>query len=137
MDQDTFEKFFRSFAQYRHYGKAGNYLYVIAGNLCRDFYRKRTERAREILTEELLAVQAGSGEMPEGEIERAQERLAVETAVDRLSPELKEVAILAFFQGRKQTEIARILGIGLPLVKYRIRRARECLAKALDGGESR
>lgn len=34
-------------------------------------------------------------------------------------------------QERKQREIAKILGIGLPLVKYRIRKARELLAQFL------
>ncbi|MFQ9409771.1 MAG: RNA polymerase sigma factor [Evtepia gabavorous] len=36
-----------------------------------------------------------------------------------------------FLQERKQREIAKILGIGLPLVKYRIRKARELLAQFL------
>ncbi|MFR8430574.1 RNA polymerase sigma factor, partial [Evtepia sp.] len=34
--QETFARFFASLDRYRHYGKAANYLYVIAGNLCRD-----------------------------------------------------------------------------------------------------
>ncbi|MDE6896114.1 MAG: hypothetical protein K2P43_08035 [Lachnospiraceae bacterium] len=48
-------------------------------------------------------------------------------ALRTLSPEFREVAILFFLQERKQKEIARILGIGLPLVKYRIRKIREKL----------
>ena len=39
--------------------------------------------------------------------------------------------MLFFLQERKQREIAKILGIGLPLVKYRIRKARELLAQFL------
>ena len=50
--QETFERFFRNFSQYRHYGRAANYLYVIAGNLCKDFYRKNREIALEELSEE-------------------------------------------------------------------------------------
>ena len=37
-------------------------------------------------------------------------------------------AVLFFVQERKQKDIAKILGIGLPLVKYRIRKARELLS---------
>ena len=44
LTQETFEKFFRSFGEYRHYGKAINYLYVIAGNTCKDFYKKAGRR---------------------------------------------------------------------------------------------
>ena len=40
-------------------------------------------------------------------------------------------AVLFFLQERKQREIAKILGIGLPLVKYRIHKARELLAQFL------
>ena len=43
LTQETFARFFRTLHQYQHYGKAANYLYVIAGNLCRDYYRKPEE----------------------------------------------------------------------------------------------
>ena len=43
MAQETFVRFFQTLKQYRHYGKAVNYLYVIAANLCRDYYRKMKE----------------------------------------------------------------------------------------------
>ena len=45
------------------------------------------------------------------------------------------MTILFFFQEVKQTEIAKILGIGLPLVKYRIKRAKELLAVYLGKEE--
>lgn len=124
--QETFEKFFRALDGYRHYGKASNYLYVIASNVCKDYYRESGRKNFEVSV----------GEMPEGmvadrtNIDHAHERLAVEMAVDELPPELKEIAILYFFQEIRQSEIARILGIGLPLVKYRIKRSRELLMEA-------
>ena len=46
--------------------------------------------------------------------------------------ELREVAVLYFQQEQKQKDIARILGIGLPLVKYRIRKIREWMAEYLE-----
>ena len=100
MTQETFERFFRSLKQYRHYGKAANYLYVIAANTCHDYHRKHKEIATETMPEQV-----------------------------------REVAVLYFLQEQKQKDIAVMLGIGLPLVKYRIRRARELLAGYLgDGG---
>lgn len=53
-------------------------------------------------------------------------------ALDSLPEEIREVAVLYFVQERKQKDIARVLGIGLPLVKYRIGRARELLCAFLD-----
>lgn len=115
--QEVFARFFRTLSQYRHYGKALNYLYVIAANICRDFSRKPRESSLEELSEE-----------PVWEMPPLDTRLDVQAALAKLPPELREVTILFFFQQRKQTEIARILGIGLPLVKYRLRRAKELLA---------
>lgn len=62
-------------------------------------------------------------------------RLDVREALAKLPPELREVTILFFFQEVKQKEIAKILGIGLPLVKYRIKRAKELLAVYLGKEE--
>ena len=120
LTQETFARFFRTLSQYQHYGKAANYLYVIAGNLCRDHHKK----LGEILTDKLP-------EQPVYPMEALDFRLDVHRALDQLPPELREVTILYFFQELKQKEIARILGIGLPLVKYRIRRAKELLEQLL------
>ena len=119
--QETFARFFRTLPQYRHYGKAANYLYVIAGNLCRDHIRKSSELPLEELPEQSV-----------NPMESLDLRMDIREALARLSPELRETAVLYFLQGEKQTEIARILGIGLPLVKYRIRRAKELLKNCLE-----
>ena len=117
LTQETFARFFRTLSQYQHYGKAANYLYVIAGNLCKDFHRKPGEIPMEELPEQ-----------PVHQMDALDLRLDIRRALERLPAELRDVAILYFFQELKQKEIARILGIGLPLVKYRIRRAKELLA---------
>lgn len=62
-------------------------------------------------------------------------RLDVERAVQNLPEEIREVAILFFFQEWKQREIAEQLQITLSLVKYRIGRARELLQKELEDQE--
>ena len=116
LTQETFARFFRTLNQYQHYGKAANYLYVIAGNLCRDYYKKPEAIHMEDLPEQ-----------PIYQMEILDLRLDVQRALEKLPPELREVTILYFFQELKQKEIAKILGIGLPLVKYRIKRAKELL----------
>ena len=120
LTQETFARFFRTLSQYQHYGKAANYLYVIAGNLCRDHYKQPSEIPMEELPEQ-----------PVYQMEVLDLRLDVHRALEQLPPELREVTILYFFQELKQKEIARILGIGLPLVKYRIRRAKELLEQLI------
>lgn len=120
MTQETFVRFFKALEQYRHYGRAANFLYVIAANVCRDFHRKN----REIPLEELP-------EDADPETGRVELRLDVKIALSRLPGEIREAAVLYFIQERKQKDVARILGISLPLAKYRIGRARELLADYL------
>ena len=77
--------------------------------------------------------------MPEESVnamESLELRMDVRLALEKLPPDLKEVTILFFFQEVKQREIAKILGIGLPLVKYRIKRAKELLAGYLGKEET-
>lgn len=122
--QEVFARFFRTLSAYQHYGKAQNYLYVIAANICRDFYRRPEEISVEELPDEPIL-----------EMEPLDLRLDVHQALEKLPSELKDVTILFFFQEVKQKEIAKILGIGLPLVKYRIKRAKELLAGYLGKEE--
>lgn len=117
MTQETFTRFFRTFNQYKHYGKVANYLYVIAANVCKDYHRETKELPMEELPERL-----------DGSAVDVEEKIVITEALDSLPDELKEAAVMFFIQGRRQKDIARILGIGLSLVKYRIRRAKELLS---------
>ena len=119
--QETFERFFRHLRDYRHYGKAKNYLYVIAGNCCRDHCKKH----RELTLEDL----------PEAAEDTLEDRMDVRLALAKLPKEFRETAVLFFVQGLKQAQIAKILGIGVPLVKYRVKRARALLAAMLETEE--
>ena len=121
MAQETFARFFRTLKQYRHYGKAANYLYVIAANACRDYHRQNRELPLDTLPES-----------PDRRAESPEAMAEVRMALNSLPEEIREVAVLYFVQERKQKDIARILDIGLPLVKYRIGRARELLCAFLD-----
>lgn len=116
LTQETFERFFQSFTSYHHSGKLANYLYVIAGNLCRDSMKKKQALPLEELPE--------TGENP---LEAVEGRLDVESSVAKLPEEMKEVIILHYFQNLKLKEVAEVAGIGLPLVKYRLGKAKELL----------
>ena len=59
-------------------------------------------------------------------------RIDIERALEQLPEEIKEIVILFFFQGLKQKEIADLLNIKLSLVKYRVSKAKELMAKQLE-----
>ncbi len=125
LTQETFLHFFKNLSAYRHMGKTGNYLYTIAGNLCRDYYKKTKE---SLLEEQSNEVQNC---LQQSETEDVLNRITVEEALKNLPEELREVIVLYYFQGLKLAEIADILQIGLPLVKYRIKRAKMQLEQLL------
>lgn len=127
--QNTFMKFFGNLDRYNHYGKALNYLYVIASNECKDYYRKN----KELLMEDTIEEKHISNNYET--FEKTEIKMEVENALEKLPDELKEVAILFFFQNIKQKEIAKILGIGLSLVKYRVSKAKRLLSEYLKESE--
>ncbi len=123
--QETFLRFFRKLSDYHYMGKTRNYLYTIAGNLCRDYYRKTKDSPVEEQSEKLQE------DLQKSEEEDVLNRITVETALKRLPDDLREVIILYYFQDLKLTEIAGVLQISLPLVKYRIKQAKKKLEEQL------
>ena len=121
--QETFARFFGALMSGVDVGKAKSYLYSIARNIIRNNYRKK----KEILIDQL-------SDTEEEKLKDIELRLDIERALDQLPEEIKEIAILFFFQGLKQKEIADLLHIKLSLVKYRVSKAKELLSKQLEVG---
>lgn len=119
--QDTFCSMLEHMGEYRHYHKFLNYLYVIAGNKCKDFYKKKKPVCLSELPEE----------MQENQLENS---VAIKQLVQGLPSELREVIILRFYQELKYQDIARILQISNSLVKYRVKKALSCLQEELERG---
>lgn len=94
LTQETFVHFFRSLSLYRHHGKTQNYLYTIAGNLCRDFYKTNKE---EIPMEETdltgirLSGMAQNGKLSYDPLEDAAERMDMQMALDKLPDIYREI----------------------------------------------
>ena len=65
-----------------------------------------------------------------------EKQIYVKQALEQMNPELKEIIIMFYFQDFKLKEIADILQIGLPLVKYRHKRAKEELKRLLGEEDS-
>lgn len=117
LTQETFVRFFANLSNYRHLGKAKNYLYTIAANLCKNAFARRSALAYE---EETLEALGGATTTED----KTTTHLLLEWALDQLPTEQREVVILHYYQDLKLREIADILDIGLPLVKYRLRQAK-------------
>jgi RNA polymerase sigma-70 factor (ECF subfamily) len=126
--QDTFVTVWRSAAGHRG-GEAGGWLWTIAARRLVDT-RRAQERAARIETAPMDSARA---EAPSAE-ERVLAGLEfgdVGTALDRISPELREVLRATVVDGLTTRETARLLGIPEGTVKTRAMRARAELRAAL------
>lgn len=128
LTQETFLKFFANLSEYRHMGKAKNFLYTVAGNLCRDFYKKKRDvpMEREDLESQSSPAPDSLGEVLDWAV--------IGDALLKLPEEFREVVILHYLQEMKISEAARMLGIGVPLAKYRLREAKARLRRLLEDG---
>lgn len=118
--QETFLSLLEHIEEYRHYNKLQNYLYVIAGNKCRDFYKKKKPLYYD--------------EIPESEKQdvEKEEQLFMKELVHHLPKELEEIVILRFYQELKYQDIAKILQISNSLAKYRVKKAIAYLREELE-----
>lgn len=108
LTQETFEHFFQSLSLYRYEEKVKNYLYTIAGNLCKDNYKWSNT---ETLT--------GETDMIDDPMIDIEKKMDMKMAIDKLPEIYKEAILLHFFYGWKLTEIAAALNTKVHVVKYR------------------
>lgn len=125
--QEVFLTFIKEIHRYRHQGKLLNFLYTIARNKCIDEKKKmrNMDVSTECVIKELEAEPVGA--------ESETDYLMVQEAVEKLSDEVREVVVLYYYLGMKQKEIAEICGIGLSLVKYRLKQGKELIRKYMEG----
>lgn len=132
--QNTFVQVFRKIQQYEPGRLARPWIYAIATNQAIDALRRRNRR-----TEQRNDLAAGVDENGQprplldvlesqdcGPAERSEvneQRQKVREAVDRLPEILKQVVLLAYFQGLKYKEVADILEIPVGTVKSRLHAA--------------
>lgn len=121
LTQDTFLKMLDHIHKYEHYGKFQNYLYVIAGNVCKDYFKKKKPLYADTLTEDMVS---------ESNLE---EILAVQAAIGGLPFPERNAILLQYYHGCSIHEIATITNSTVPVTKYRLRRAKIKLQKILGG----
>ncbi|EJO5347389.1 sigma-70 family RNA polymerase sigma factor [Clostridium botulinum] len=126
LTQEVFMKVIKTIGGYKHYGKFENYLYVVAGNACKDFYKKE---ARYVLKE----IEQGSSEE---EISKLENKVMVEQMLSKLSDKQREIIILRFYQDLKIKDIAKIMNWGISITKYRLKKAIKIISENMKGGQA-
>jgi RNA polymerase sigma-70 factor (ECF subfamily) len=128
LTQEVFIKAWRNMDSFRGDSAVYTWLYRLASNTCTDFLRKKARRG-------VPAVSLDDAEFslpdtrfePAIALERKELAKALEDALNRLSPEHKQIVILRETAGLSYGEIAEALDIEEGTVKSRLARARLAL----------
>ena len=128
--QETFARLHCHRRRYRAGARFSTWMFQIALNLARDHVRKRVRRRTDSLEGAAPGVVAGladEGVSPAHAARHAEEVAAVRVALAALPDELREVLVLAEYEGLPHAEIALVVGATPKAVESRLYRAREKL----------
>ena len=133
--QEVFIKVFQTLKSYDSaQGSFSTWLNSVARNHLVDHYRRaRKDRLTSSLEENLPAAEEKPSPHlePTGLVESRERREVLQSALDRLSPDLREAVILRDLQDLDYEEIALVLRVPQGTVKSRINRGRLELARVL------
>lgn len=123
--QDTFIKAWEALPGWKPEAQFRTWLFGIASNTATDSLRRRKVVEFVALEEDYDA--PGEGADPEAQLQSRQKLRALETALDRLPQDQREIVLLRELEDMSYDEISAALGIGEGTVKSRLARAREAL----------
>jgi RNA polymerase sigma-70 factor, ECF subfamily len=132
--QNTFLQVFLKIAQYEPTRAGRPWLYTIATHQAIDALRRQgryqvlsidqhRDDAGETSLPQLMNLVESRQPGPLDQVEGEERRELVRAGVDRLPDYLKQVLILAYYQGLKYSDIAQIVGIPVGTVKSRLHSA--------------
>lgn len=122
--QEVFLKFLNNLDSYKDYGKIKNYLYVIAGNLIKNYFKK----PKEVCADEIEGQEEGA----QDDTDNILDRMMILDALSALEKTEKDIVILRYYQDLRIKDISRITGIPPSTVRYKLKRAEEILRERLE-----
>ncbi|MBL7069721.1 MAG: RNA polymerase sigma factor [Candidatus Omnitrophica bacterium] len=137
--QDVFMKAYMNLTRYIAQGKALNWIYTIAGNLCKNFFRDNRYKKEVSINRELLRLEGlsledmieGREKMPSDSAMNREMEDLIQEHVNRLPIKYKAVLVLCDIQGCSYEDAAKILKCRVGSVGSRLSRARLFLAESL------
>ena len=129
--QETFLRAWKALPAWQPRARLSTWLYRVALNMCYDRLRKRRETSLDGLDEPV-----DPEPRPEQALSRAQDRAALEAAIDRLPTRQKAALTLCALQGHTNIEAAEILEVSVEAVESLLARARRRLRATLDLGRN-
>ncbi len=127
--QEVFIKAYRKIGEFRFESSFFTWLYTIAVNTCRNFYRKREPVAIDIEEHEgvMSAANTSPMEAQDEVVYRRQRAKIIREALEKLPAEHREALVLCDLEGLSYQEIADIMSVPIGTVRSRIFRARTAM----------
>jgi RNA polymerase sigma-70 factor, ECF subfamily len=136
MSQEVFLRVYRTLGSYHSaHGGFATWMTSVTRNLLIDHYRRtKRDRITDSLEDAMPAVEnkASSARRPDQLALQSELSRQVQTALTRLSPELREAVVLRDLQQLDYSEIQIVLSVPEGTVKSRINRGRIELARILQ-----
>ena len=136
LSQDVFLRIYKTLGSYRSaYGGFATWMTSVTRNLLIDHYRRtKRDRITDSLEDAMPVVEnkESAGRRPHQQLLLGELSSQVQTALTKLSPELREAVILRDLQQLDYNEIRQVLDVPEGTVKSRINRGRIELARILQ-----
>jgi RNA polymerase sigma-70 factor (ECF subfamily) len=136
LSQDVFLRVYKTLGSYRSaHGGFATWMTSVTRNLLIDHYRRtKRDRITDSLEDAMPVVEnkESVGRRPDQQLLVSELSFQVQTALTKLSPELREAVILRDLQQLEYNEIRTVLDIPEGTVKSRINRGRIELARILQ-----
>lgn len=141
--QETFVRVYEARGRYKSDMKFSSWLFKIASNLCKNYYRWRTRHPEDPMGEDsdeatsnaAVSDLARTEADPSEVLSRREDAARVAALVESMPHHLKVALILYYYQDLSYKEIAESIGCSERGVETRLYRARAWLYKALENPE--
>jgi len=135
--QEAFLRALRHFAGFRGDGTTQSRAWVLAivRNTAYTWQRRRRPDSLATEFDETVHSEAVADEGPGSDLARRDSRETLAQALDRLSPDLREVIVLRELEGLSYREIGDVMDVPIGTVMSRLSRARKRLQAALAGSK--
>lgn len=131
IEQDVYIKVWQNKEEYQEKGKFSQWINTITINLCRDFFRSKTYRQKQIeVQNEDLVLQDTSKNAEEIYDERKRQKMIL-NAVDELPYKLRQIVILFELEELSYEQISKKTGLPIGTIKSRLFYARKTLSEKL------
>lgn len=131
IEREVYIKVWQNKEEYQEKGKFSQWINTITINLCRDFFRSKTYRQKQIeVQNEDLVLQDTSKNAEEIYDERKRQKMIL-NAVDELPYKLRQIVILFEFEELSYEQISKKTGLPIGTIKSRLFYARKTLSEKL------